>query len=381
MEQSLSRSELYDLVWTRPLSKLAPRFGVSDVGLAKICFKYRVPRPWRGYWAQRAAGKRIRRPKLPALRPDEEQSLGTIKFKRRAERAEATGPVAEQERYEAQHPIRVPKRLSSKPHPLVQGTRGWYQAESGSRMRQSTQRLDLRVDRKSLSRALRIMDTLLKALERRGFRVIAKAGEKPRTIVKVNGAELCIRLEERRRQVRIPPSTADQMLAGSDSWMARSRLELEYTGQLVLRIDQFWPQNVRKSWGDGKRQRVEDLLNRFIVGFVRAAEAKKAQDREWEERRRLREEAERRRLEEIRRAEEQRRRAEQLATDAALWAKAQQIREFVAAVRDGAIKEGRVSDGLSEWVAWAEDQVAQLDPLEATIARLWQGPSETVSGH
>jgi hypothetical protein len=40
---------------------VAADFGISDVGLAKVCERHRVPRPVRGYWAKLAAGKKAKR--------------------------------------------------------------------------------------------------------------------------------------------------------------------------------------------------------------------------------------------------------------------------------------------------------------------------------
>lgn len=38
MEQvTLTRKELYDLVWAQPLSRLAKKYRISDNGLRKIC--------------------------------------------------------------------------------------------------------------------------------------------------------------------------------------------------------------------------------------------------------------------------------------------------------------------------------------------------------
>jgi hypothetical protein len=34
--------------------------GLSDVGLAKICDRHRVPTPPRGYWAKKEAGKKVK---------------------------------------------------------------------------------------------------------------------------------------------------------------------------------------------------------------------------------------------------------------------------------------------------------------------------------
>ena len=35
MDLSLTRQQLYDLIWSEPMKTVAPRFGVSDVALAK----------------------------------------------------------------------------------------------------------------------------------------------------------------------------------------------------------------------------------------------------------------------------------------------------------------------------------------------------------
>src|ERR1700679_3446739 len=56
-EQELTRRAMYDLVWSRPMTKVAEDLGISDVALKKICDKHRVPMPSRGYWAKKAAGK------------------------------------------------------------------------------------------------------------------------------------------------------------------------------------------------------------------------------------------------------------------------------------------------------------------------------------
>ncbi len=44
-----TRAEFYELVWSRPMTKVAEDFGLSDQGLAKICAKHSIPRPPRGY--------------------------------------------------------------------------------------------------------------------------------------------------------------------------------------------------------------------------------------------------------------------------------------------------------------------------------------------
>jgi len=60
-----TREGLYELVWTAPVTEIAERLGVSDVGLAKLCRRAAIPRPARGYWARAEAGQQIGRTPLP----------------------------------------------------------------------------------------------------------------------------------------------------------------------------------------------------------------------------------------------------------------------------------------------------------------------------
>ncbi len=60
-EQELTRRAMYDLVWSRPMTKVAEDLGISDVALKKNCDKHRVPTPPRSYWAKTAAGKPTKR--------------------------------------------------------------------------------------------------------------------------------------------------------------------------------------------------------------------------------------------------------------------------------------------------------------------------------
>jgi integrase len=63
--QRISRKDLYALIWSEPMTSLAERFGISDVGLAKVCRRSDIPAPPRGYWAKVTAGGTLERPDLP----------------------------------------------------------------------------------------------------------------------------------------------------------------------------------------------------------------------------------------------------------------------------------------------------------------------------
>jgi hypothetical protein len=51
------REELYAEVWEKPLVKVAPKYGISAVALAKVCRKLQIPLPGRGYWTKKECSK------------------------------------------------------------------------------------------------------------------------------------------------------------------------------------------------------------------------------------------------------------------------------------------------------------------------------------
>jgi hypothetical protein len=61
---TISRQDLFDKVWSGPVTRVAAEFGVSDTAVRKMCRRHGIPVPSRGYWAQVAAGRTFPRPKL-----------------------------------------------------------------------------------------------------------------------------------------------------------------------------------------------------------------------------------------------------------------------------------------------------------------------------
>jgi integrase len=74
------RESLHEIVWTAPITEVAKRLGVSDVGLAKLCPRAAIPTPARGYWARVESGQHIGSvalPPAPAGLPDMLRIRGT----------------------------------------------------------------------------------------------------------------------------------------------------------------------------------------------------------------------------------------------------------------------------------------------------------------
>ncbi len=61
-EIRIRRQALYDEVWTHAMTTLAKKYGLSDVGLRKICKKMLIPLPPQGYHLRKSKGSK---PPLP----------------------------------------------------------------------------------------------------------------------------------------------------------------------------------------------------------------------------------------------------------------------------------------------------------------------------
>lgn len=72
----IHREELFVQVWAEPIVRVAPRYGLSDSGLLKICDRLGVPTPKRGHWARLRAGQHVPRMELSS-------TCGPVVYRRR----------------------------------------------------------------------------------------------------------------------------------------------------------------------------------------------------------------------------------------------------------------------------------------------------------
>lgn len=380
----IERAELYRRVWETPLRTLAREYGISDVALKKRCVKLKVPTPGLGYWAKRAAGKTPRRIPLPTA-SDTTPTFTEIVDRKATElvgresmeplELPNEGPVWEQEQFEGkpENRIVVPDVLDH-PSRFIRATRAALTRKQAptsegrvSAWGEGT--LNIIVTREQIDRAVRIMQAVLAACETRDFDVsLGETSEYDRrssTLVKVHGETVPIRLMEQVRREERKQGKSNR--PGEYEW-SYPRYEWFGTGRLSLMIDERSASGYRKSWTDGKTQRVEDCLNDFMVGLVEATVVKRAERTERAERERQRaEERERERVAALAEDRENRRR-KQLETDADYWTRARGIREFANAAEETA--RVRASDGLIptvivDWLAWARAVADEIDPLKA----------------
>jgi hypothetical protein len=362
----VSREQLYRELWSEPATSVAKRYGISDVGLAKVCRRYRVPKPGPGYWALRQAGKAPATPPLPAA---DNPALETISFQA-GDPSSSAPDVPEYDREkDPEWLITVPPDLRST-HPLVKAAAAaLHGAAKGPRQSVRWQEryrahlvsagegcLDIAVSKPLISRALRIMQALVSALEKRGYAI--SVNKRSETIVTVLDENFQIALIEQQRQVKV----AHEYGSGVD---------LEPSGRLRLRIG---PDYSGAGVRDDPPRLIEDLLNRLIASLVRrAVEAKRQRAIREERERRWRLHDDERRLRDQERHSEQLRRR-RLRALAARWVQHRRLSEFVALVDrrilDGHL-EGEAREAATRWVEWAKATLGSTDPIDALLAEPW----------
>jgi hypothetical protein len=280
----LSRAEIYERVWTTPMRTLAAEFGVSDVGLSKLCHRHHVPTPPRGYWAMKQNGRELPRPRLPHAGT---AAAEIVVIQRSSGKAESTIP--ESERFE----IVVPNELVD-PHPLIERTVSSLRAASPKADGRVTPRaktaLPVTVGPASIDRAAGILDTLVRGLEARGHRIEVTGPEHGRKIVvEVSGEEIGIVFGEKVDQERLDPTPTGNRNQTPDAWAYRQPEQYRQfpSGRLFLRMDAYYGFGMRTQWSDGRRQRVEKRLGAFIMQLeTLAARIKKQREDQAEAERR-----------------------------------------------------------------------------------------------
>lgn len=365
MREEYDRALLLDEVWAEPVTLVALRYGLSDVGLKKLCRRLQVPTPVRGHWAKVKCGRGIPpKPRLKAYNGDPRYLLKPLKVHR--PRSETTELVDERlaavVAYEQDpaHLIKVPTR-GTRWHPLVAATRDAFQTsykDSRGLPLPAGKGLNIAVSPEQHLRALRIANALVRALEKRGFSLVP--GEH-HLDVQMFGVCLSLSIFEATKRSDYVPSDAERAAKARGEWAYWPRYRYIPSGRLEIRSGGGYG----GSFKDGTRQVVEEQLNKLIIWMAkralsilqfreecaRAEELKQAQRREALAQK-TRQDAEKEKLEALKMA-------------ALRWQQAQVIRSYLLAMENRAAGGAGLNDEQRAYLLWARAKADWLDPLVA----------------
>lgn len=361
------RQQLYEMVWAKPMTTLAREYGLSDVGLRKICKRMKIPLPPQGYHLRSHKGKI--RPLPPATKAEETYETQIARHESANDRESAGHLLPEIEiEKKPENKIVVAERLSSSPHRLVQITRdkieNCHADEFGRIVGDTGGGVAIRVFPDSVRRVLRIFDALLKTLESRGYELSVDK-KMNLSAVKILDNYIAISCWGRTKRIPRPLTTEEQKKAKQNpQWEPYPKYEFLQTDELSIKLSGGF--SCESTIADLPRRKLEDGLNEVIIRMVKLAQRVQIENEEHARRTRELEERRQRHQLLVQRHRDEQAKIDKLHKEASEWQKSQQLRAYIEAVRQAALKkDGKIDPDseLDEWINWAHQQADRLDPL------------------
>ncbi|MGB3898003.1 MAG: hypothetical protein WA973_05550 [Mesorhizobium sp.] len=377
MARVFTREEFYELVWSTPLTHLAKEFAISDVALHKICRKHDIPNPPLGWWAKKAAGKKVKQTPLPRAKAGSADRV-TIASANLSREAAALVVVREQARILASE---GDDNQAAPPHPVIERTLAWLRkakpSDIGIVAADKPGLIKCEVSSSSIDRLAIALPRIVRAASFQGFELVAGEGlAKFRSETEIVGFSITESIRREKHVLTDAERAKEEAwerkrdrAARRNSWddvfFDRPRFpEWDYhpTGQLSFEFEQvyvFQGSAPRRSFRDAKVQRLENMASDIAVGLAVLAAAK-TEDR-------LRREAEQQRIEEERRRRElaarikhvEDRRTAGLAEVLSELDELDRLRRLIAMLTEKIPAEH--SPRLSAFLAWTREHLAQRE--------------------
>jgi len=372
----LSRQQLFDMAWERPLTKVAAELGVTSTALKKTCRRHNIPTPSRGYWAAVAAGGVFPKPKLSPVSRSELETVRVVgaapmspavKEAADAARKRLERPAPKAAPAPAPVPVAEDKAAASEVRPELAATaKALAKAAAKAKPGETVSLRGRGVVPMTLSpslgpRALAWLARLLQAAQGQGMTL--QASEVGAHML-IDGEAIAFRIEEKLAQTPHVPTAAERALkARGEAWRTYLRdpwpkYDYSPSGALSILINPDGWTRLRCAYADGKTQTLESLTDEIVVGFAAHAAATRERRLAAAESARQAAEAEARRarLAAYNRREEQREAFASLV--AAKLSEREKLARVLVHVEAGG--EGAMPQGMGVWL---RRRLAELDAL------------------
>jgi len=400
--EKITREELYEAVWKEPVQKVAASLGLSDVGLAKIAKKLRVPLPGRGYWARGPMARKVLKQSLPYVRPDFPTVFRSV---------QATAAEQQQKELDArQHlfeagivlPTVAVGTEECTRDPVIEASRPLLISSGldADSLRKREACVDITVSPVMVDRAMQILHQVSGAFSRSGFElevippILGSSGSPvaSRTGVLILDCFVAFDLREAYQNVELPPPPPDPVAKTSRRRWEPERISLpppkqygkEGLGLLTLSILEPVEYRARYCWRDTKKHRVEECLNSFLLAVCDLARRRHEQSLQAERDRKERELQQEQDEAEKKRQSRRARRIFDLDSRLEDCLMASRIRDFVSRVRNEHSRnpgDAPAEAELEEWQTWATALAEELESVAIqTISKL-RKPSKEEKNH
>lgn len=241
---TFQRDKLYKKVWSKPISRLAEELGISSHNLYKVCDELKIPTPSTVYWSKLRHGKEVKKPELPQ---SEKESFTLIESDGNRESKKSVKPTEK---------ITVRKSLTNPHRLIVQAQKNIDKTHLNrfNRIRGGDP-LDISVGPSNVERSLRILDSLFKEIEKRGYGL--------RTYRDNNSYWMLIKKEKNEVYFQIREKGSRTKISDKDQrWPEYSYTP---TGELQLVLFRETYDRTGKVLSDTQTQTLEERLGEFFI--------------------------------------------------------------------------------------------------------------------
>jgi len=348
----LKRIELYNLVWSKPLTTIEQELNVKIQDIKNACVKYLIPLPENGHWSKLKHNKQQPTPKLTTLEDkalSDSDNVFELQNKDISPLKRINLKKAEIENDKRLNLIvkQNQKSFDSDVQLLINDFKNrdnrWHRDEGT--IYSSSHLFPISVAESNLKRTFNILDTLFKALKIRGHKVQINHSH---TLI-ISDEPIHLRLREKRvRYVKEHYSYGDYH-------------GFKPTGILYFIVGGTYG-DVFLS--DSENVKIESKISHLIAQLEILAE-KKAVERierdEWHRKYQLEREEEERQKK-LLALEKQK--VEELFVNSENWVKSTNLRNYIHALEQNAIQTNSFTKEVEDYIQWATLQADKLDPLK-----------------
>lgn len=266
----MTRQQLYDLVWDKPMPMVAAGFPMSPITLKKICLKHQVPVPPAGYWSKSETAKLKAKLALPETKVGDHR-IWVRRFRRRKAAPQSLPEVSGK-----------PRRWHDCTQRTEQALKEATPDERGALIARGAGVASVNVPPETVDRALDVLDAIIRAVLKLGHSVPSQPSP---TTFSIEGAQVPFSIIERFVRHKGPPDAAEtrrresyaasypkfvQRMDFMNGWLYRP------TGKLTVFIGERDEPDLQHRWADGASHRVESLADDMAAQAVAHAEVIKS---------------------------------------------------------------------------------------------------------
>ncbi|MFV8361435.1 hypothetical protein [Flavobacterium sp. LS1P3] len=344
-----TRKKLYDLVWKSTFEKITKKYGISGSGIRLACEQMQIPLPTNSHWVCVRYNRPLHIKKLPEnCTGNDTIEIIKKKFEINSKLATEASPLirlTKEIENDPKAPLVVPITLV-KPEKIILYTKKYLSKKDNySSYQDDVYILSINVEKQSLDRALRFMDTLIKLLKYRGHS-IKEGSYGRRTVAFVNGIEIRLYLREATRKIVSKKQNYD--------------FEYVPTGELILQIGESYR---HKEWRDNKSNHLEDILARIVAKLELDAASEKERQEKYLINKIARDKEEVIKKEFLVHQQKELSNFKKLLSNAERLDKTAKLRNYIKTVEENAFLTNSLNEELKNWIVWANDKVDWYDPL------------------